>query len=292
MKDQNSSEEGEQTIPLSKQRSGPCGRVAKALHQWRDGDYVVEFKYPEILWTELFSSSSSCPSCLKLVRWPTPDRSVARPRDGKKLRVYLGREFCRGSSMILYRNMGQDTISSKLLHSWISTCDSRHHGVCHHIQPSEFLPSPPRIPLADLQRQRLVTVSNVGSYQYVTLSYVWGDTSGQLATTKANFGQLQQDGQLPHTHHSLPATVRDAILFAKQLDVHYIWVDRFCIVQGGAKEESISWMTSIDAHAYFTVVAASSIDAKAGIKGIGSPSGPRRCEDTSFYFEDVEYGTG
>ncbi|KAL8376070.1 hypothetical protein RB595_007268 [Gaeumannomyces hyphopodioides] len=196
--------------------------------------------------------------------------------------------------MVFYRNAWRDTISSKLLNSWISTCDSRHRGVCHHIPPSEFLPPPPRITLIDLERQRLVVVSAAESYRYVALSYVWGDTSGQLATTKANFEHLQQDSQLSHTHHSLPATVRDAMLFAKRLGVLYIWVDRFCIVQDDAeaKAESISWMASIYAHAYLTIVAASSVDANAGIKGIGSPSGPRRCEDTSFCFEDVECGTG
>jgi hypothetical protein len=69
--------------------------------------------------------------------------------------------------------------------------------------------------------------------RYVALSHRWG-TKRLLATTRANFDKLKDgiDGT------SMPKTFKDAVLFARQLDIRYLWIDALCILQ----DDSEGWL--------------------------------------------------
>lgn len=62
---------------------------------------------------------------------------------------------------------------------------------------------------------------------YACLSYCWGKSKNGI-TTLSNVSERRTNG-IPL--HSLPSTVRDAILLCHKLNIQYIWVDRLCIIQ-------------------------------------------------------------
>lgn len=71
--------------------------------------------------------------------------------------------------------------------------------------------------------------------KYACLSYCWGRSDIQLGrTTTANL--LQQRESIPF--NTLPGTVIDAIHLCYKLRLHYLWVDRLCIVQDDRKDWS------------------------------------------------------
>lgn len=94
---------------------------------------------------------------------------------------------------------------------------------------------------------------------FAALSYVWGDRLesnlylGQ--TTVSNVERLEQHGSL----HNLPKIVEDAIQACQLLQIHYLWVDRFCIVQDYAvnKHSQIEAMGEILYPPILTIVACS-----------------------------------
>jgi hypothetical protein len=74
---------------------------------------------------------------------------------------------------------------------------------------------------------RLVTTAHiVGSSQYLTLSYFWGECSTTILT-KENLTSFHQGIRLD----SLPKTIQDAITITEQLEFEFICVDSLCIVQ-------------------------------------------------------------
>ncbi|KAJ5088548.1 hypothetical protein N7456_012164 [Penicillium angulare] len=93
---------------------------------------------------------------------------------------------------------------------------------------------------SDTQSPRLVAsqeeVSNSSSRSkgkppgFIALSYCWGpeqQASAQLKTTSENLHEHLQNIPL----EKLPATISDAILVCRALDIQYIWVDALCIIQ-------------------------------------------------------------
>jgi Heterokaryon incompatibility protein (HET) len=152
---------------------------------------------------------------------------------------------------------------------WPEYCDEKHHGSCHRLSEWETIDPAPSIILIDVDRQHLVQTSQ--PKKYVALSYVWGKLPVVLETTKDNFLQLQHPGALDSQPWAsrLPATVRDAMYFTRLMGKSYLWADRLCIIQddGRHKAEQLSWMSSIYANSYFTIVAADGNDANYGLRG-------------------------
>lgn len=98
---------------------------------------------------------------------------------------------------------------------------------------------------------------------YVALSYVWGATvpSFQPRTRKP-----------PYTiPDSLPATIGDAIVIAKELGFKYIWVDMYCIASDPKyRHHQIARMDLVYRYARVTIIAAAGLDAGFGLPGVGS----------------------
>lgn len=77
---------------------------------------------------------------------------------------------------------------------------------------------------------------------------------------------------------SLPATIRHAISFTREIGIRYLWVDSLCIVQDDNehKGKQIKHMHQVFGGALVTIVAASGDDADAGLPGV--PDAPRNVE--------------
>jgi hypothetical protein len=117
---------------------------------------------------------------------------------------------------------------------------------------------------------------------------VWGKSDGVFMTVKPNKGELCEEGPLSNHWKELPATVKDVILLTEALGIPFLWVDRLCIVQDDddSLKHNISWMASIYANAYLTIVATEGADDEFELRGIEFESGPREfCP--FFQFEDV-----
>lgn len=82
---------------------------------------------------------------------------------------------------------------------------------------------------------------------YAALSYVWGEPQANQAWSTAgtgNISRLRCTGSL--ITDAVPATSRDAMEACRLLDVEFLWVDRFCILQDdNSKYSQISRMGDI-----------------------------------------------
>ena len=100
--------------------------------------------------------------------------------------------------------------------------------------------------------------------------------AGQLPilfqTNKANAEALSQNSafELPCNRNCLPNTNSDSISLARALDIPYLWVDRFCIVQDDlvAKPRQLASMASVYSNAYVTIAATEGEDSNYGLPGI------------------------
>jgi hypothetical protein len=193
------------------------------------------------------------------------------------------------------QELGQDhhiktdrmNINLEVVQRWLSVCDSDHQAECRNRIKRQFLSQPPSLILIDIQSQCIsITTAQL---RYTALSYVWGKSDDVFATTTLNKHQLCEKGSLSSRWDKLPATVQDAILLTKALKIPFLWVDRLCIVQDDDEslKHNISWMASIYANAYFTIIATEGVDDEFGLRGIGSTSGPRDFFPF-FQFEDIE----
>ncbi|KAE9376238.1 HET-domain-containing protein, partial [Stipitochalara longipes BDJ] len=94
---------------------------------------------------------------------------------------------------------------------------------------------------------------------YIALSYVWGGTvHGIERSTKARF-------RLPAT---VPQTIVDAMVVVRSLEMQYLWVDRYCILEEDDKLLQIRNMHLIYGNAFCTIIALEGVDAEAGLPGV------------------------
>ena len=111
---------------------------------------------------------------------------------------------------------------------------------------------------------------------YACLSYVWGQHSQSFECRGDNLPRLLEAGSFNDPSlFSVPATIRDAMHFALNMDLRYMWIDRYCIVQDDHREKAacISSMGSIYSGAAFTIIAADG-DAGDGLPGVSVPDQP------------------
>lgn len=102
--------------------------------------------------------------------------------------------------------------------------------------------------------------------EYATLSHCWG-LSKRLTTTRANLEQHSTDG---FYLADLPATFRDAMLFARLLCIRYLWIDALCIVQDdiGDWNRHAVLMHSIFSNAVLSLSALDSPDSNSGFLSV------------------------
>lgn len=135
------------------------------------------------------------------------------------------------------------------------------HGVSRMHLPAEFM-------VIDIKKGCITKAPD--GCKYAALSYVWGEPehSNLLELTSTNLQRLQEPGSL--SGELLPATIHDALAVCTKLGIHYLWVDRLCIVQDGSshKMSQIAAMGSIYSTAYVTICAVAGTNANHGLLGL------------------------
>ncbi|KAH0426025.1 hypothetical protein CcaCcLH18_10608 [Colletotrichum camelliae] len=106
---------------------------------------------------------------------------------------------------------------------------------------------------------------------YIALSYVWGGIS-TVRMTRANLPRfLKQNALEPLLR--IPKTIRDTIQLARRLNIRYVWVDAFCLIQDDVEDllQGIGVMDNIFERSWLTAVAASG-HANSGLPGFSGGS--------------------
>ncbi|KIL93691.1 hypothetical protein FAVG1_02251 [Fusarium avenaceum] len=143
------------------------------------------------------------------------------------------------------------------IQSWIQACEKLHERCS---EATEFTP----LRLLDLKAGgdeciKLVSLPNV---RYACLSHCWGGTRSKHLTKRANI--VANEAGVPLSE--LPKTFRDAVTVTKALQIRYLWVDSFCIIQDDESdwETQASLMAAIYENAYITLAAGASADDDGG----------------------------
>ncbi|KAI1560982.1 HET domain containing protein [Pyrenophora tritici-repentis] len=99
--------------------------------------------------------------------------------------------------------------------------------------------------------------------QYAALSHCWGGLD-IARTTQATLSKSLATGIL---WSKLSTTFQDAISFARELNIKYIWIDSLCIVQDSMADwaHQASQMANIFASAYLTIAASGAENGNQGL---------------------------
>ncbi len=136
--------------------------------------------------------------------------------------------------------------------NWIQTCEQS-HSECKQQTATNYVPKR-LLEIFQLGLKlsvRLVSLDR--AVPYTALSYCWGT---KQRTTCTRFTESSwKDSGIPWDE--IPETILDAILVTSQLDMKYLWVDAFCIVQDDEldMETQIAQMPHIYNNAVITVSA-------------------------------------
>jgi hypothetical protein len=172
------------------------------------------------------------------------------------------------------------------LKSWLRYCEDNHESTCSASTENITILPYTKLLLIDVHQGCLV--ERAGSVRYFALSYVWGQMSDTAETRLSNISELSIPGAITadSTNLNLPETIRDAIRLVKILEGRYLWIDRLCIVQDdlATKAQAIQEMGAIYAYSHCTIVAADGCNANHGLRGIGSGSKPRYCQQEVLQF--------
>ena len=152
------------------------------------------------------------------------------------------------------RAVSSDSIDYDKLNECIGVCFSEHTEMCESSFHRQFT----QIRLNDCKTRVLCTAPNS---QYICLSYVWGDTTADNATSDDITSEI------------IPQTVSDAIIVTLQFGLQYLWVDRYCIDQNNPEEkhDAIRNMDSIYRSAFVTIIAAAGGGSDYGLPGVSRP---------------------
>ncbi|KAL8658661.1 MAG: hypothetical protein Q9202_007489 [Teloschistes flavicans] len=197
--------------------------------------------------------------------YPAPDES-----DGFN---HLNFQTCQPREKRLAGDMSQykrciqsPQIDFEQLRTWYQNCLGDQCG-------SNPIPAPAKsicegFRLIDVERHCVVPYER--QCNYIALSYVWGGIE-TVRCTKKNRQDLEVDGALLRKEYRLPRTIKDAILFVKELGEKYIWVDSLCIVQDDKHDQAIqiAAMNEIYTSASLTIAAVSGGNADSGLAGMG-----------------------
>ncbi|KAJ4299158.1 hypothetical protein N0V90_004402 [Kalmusia sp. IMI 367209] len=138
--------------------------------------------------------------------------------------------------------------SLQTVRSWLSICTSKHSQCGQGI--------PKRLPtrILDISSSTIrLHDSQAGTARYACLSHCWGPGGGSklLKATRDTLQGLHVE--IPWDR--LPRTFQDAIVFARELGLSYIWIDSLCIVQDDPDDwqREAARMASIYQNAFLTL---------------------------------------
>lgn len=169
--------------------------------------------------------------------------------------------------------------SLETVRSWLTICTSK-HSQCGQGQPKRL---PTRI--LDISGSTIrLHHSQDETARYACLSHCWGTGGGSklLKATRDTLQDLQVE--IPWTR--LPRTFQDAINFARELGLSYIWIDSLCIVQDNNDDwqREASRMASIYQNAFITLAGTSSGAPDEGLFHSGtSPNTPKPTPATLYF---------
>jgi hypothetical protein len=160
-------------------------------------------------------------------------------------------------------------VSLKRIRNWIQKCVERHGDSCGLSKSSRFVEIEELMMVVDVESENIVHPS--GEFQYLALSYVWGNLKDPVKLLKENISDFQSPGGIARIFKSLPSTIRDAIKLTRDLGYKYLWVDSLCIIQDDFdfKSRIIHKMNLVYENAFITIIGASGSDANAGLPGAG-----------------------
>ncbi|EWZ28892.1 hypothetical protein FOZG_17449 [Fusarium oxysporum Fo47] len=156
--------------------------------------------------------------------------------------------------------------------------------------------------VVDSDNLRLIQGKEIEAEKYIALSHCWGmlepETVPEYCTTISNISDREKGFKIA----DLPQTFQDAIEVARELEVHYLWIDSLCIKQGpdGDWKDEAKRMEDIYSSAYCTLAATSAVDSNAGFlkrdaSSVDVQDGSGRhiyvSTDTCDFDEEVEQAT-
>ncbi len=97
---------------------------------------------------------------------------------------------------------------------------------------------------------------------YVTLSHRWG-TGHIIQLVQANLDMMKMSIPL----NNLPKTFAEAIIVARRLSVHYIWIDSLCIIQDSNSDwqREASLMSKVYQNSFCNICATGAFDSNDGL---------------------------
>jgi hypothetical protein len=156
---------------------------------------------------------------------------------------------------------GSSTLN--MIQNWLGNCLSG-HDQCASNSLTNYLPT--RLLLIEGSAYHLAMRFEIPQRsRYVSLSHCWGkkDHRQCLQLKAETIDELRNGKPIA----SLPKTFRDAIKFAKTIDIRYIWIDRLCILQDSREDWAIEAanMREVYEHAFATIAALGAADDEGGL---------------------------
>ncbi|KAE8446970.1 hypothetical protein EG329_011452 [Mollisiaceae sp. DMI_Dod_QoI] len=232
-----------------------CLRTSSALAPWREHQYTANWY------------SRGRPISIRAKLRPVtalanaPDPTVMLIIDDgieQADEVYV----CNASEGPLRGSIVPQLLDTNLIRSWFEECLYSHEKIEATVSYSSE--SNAGIPVQGMNLihcySRRVIPANP-RMKYAALSYVWGKTA---------------DGSTPaaSTHPApvnFPQVIEDSLRVAQDLNIAYLWVDRYCIPDDAAgKHLQIANMDRIYSGAEITIIAAAGQDASHGLPGIST----------------------
>jgi hypothetical protein len=171
------------------------------------------------------------------------------------------------STRPIEKEVGSDVILAKVL-GWLHECL---HGEIRGKKLHKHCPSP----MDDYLPTRLIEITKVGdnfklkvkatsgsaTEPYCALSYCWGGEQ-HIKSTKASLSTWMES--IPWDN--LPQTLRDAVTVCQKLNVKYLWVDAFCIVQDDQEDKTIeiAQMPNVYYNSTLTIAASRASNVREG----------------------------
>jgi hypothetical protein len=190
---------------------------------------------------------------------------IAAPRLVSSLRetgfIFLADEGSHDhqSDRCSVRFMDSHRFDMDIARKWRSYCWKNHTMTCLHVTQSH----PKCLRLIDCRTRDIVECST--RVEYAALSYVWGDA--EPINVQQQIGVLGEQQKVDR----FPKTIEDSMQVAMDLDIWYLWVDRYCIDQSN-KHDQIQQMDDIYRSAGLTIIAAAGDGPNHGLPGInGTP---------------------
>ena len=166
--------------------------------------------------------------------------------------------------------MGQGDLLLSLVRRWISACEQHEYCQLRSVLDIFKTQGHPRFArIIDVQNVaknlRLLEVDEIpADARYMTLSHCWGDPEQKPLTLTLDTLTAFKIS-IPWT--DLPKIFADTIIFTRNMEVRYLWIDSLCIIQDYADDWATqsSVMCEVYSGSYLNLVATGVADSRGGL---------------------------